>query len=258
MNTVELFGLNFWKEGLQKAISALEPIIWNGTGSAKVVVTLNVDNVVKVHKNGELLKQYRRADFVFPDGFPILLAAGLLGGRVRERVTGGDLFQSVCGILAERNGRVFILGGKPGSEKEVEQQLSEKYTGLRVLALSPAFGFTEGSDEARKAVELINTWRPHVVFACLGMPKQEKWAFKFLSHLRTHLVLCLGAALDFELGVVRRAPRFVQKVGLEWVWRLCLEPRRLWKRYLVEDLAFIRIVLHELRSRAALPFRRSV
>ena len=155
MNTVELFGLNFWKEGLQKAISALEPIIWNGTDSAKVVVTLNVDNVVKVHKNGELLKQYRRADFVFPDGFPILLAAGLLGGRVRERVTGGDLFQSVCGILAERNGRVFILGGKPGSEKEVEQQLSEKYTGLRVVAYSPPFGFTEGSDEARKAVELL-------------------------------------------------------------------------------------------------------
>ncbi len=253
MSTVELFGLDFWKDGLQSAVSALQPVIWSGTGSAKVGVTLNVDNVVKVHNNPQLLEQFRRADFVFPDGFPVLLSARMFGKRIRERVTGADLFQAVCRILADRKGKTFILGGRPGSETDIQERLSKKYRDLQVLAYSPPFGFTADCEEAKKAVDLINAWRPQVVFVCVGMPKQEKWTFKHLPQLRTNLGLCLGAALDFELGVVRRAPRFLQKVGFEWLWRLCLEPRRLWKRYLIDDAAFLGILLREMRTRPLPP-----
>ena len=245
METVRLFGLELWKAGFRKAVSALESVIWDAGFPPKIAVTLNVDNVVKIHRSDHLLEMYRCADFVFPDGFPVFMSARLLGKRIEGRVTGADLFPAICRALAARKGKAFIFGGRPGTEEHIQKELSSKYPDLGVLAYSPAYGFSEGSNEARTAIEMVNAWEPQVVFACLGMPKQELWAFRYRGELRTKLVLCVGAALDFEVGVVKRAPGLVQAIGREWLWRLCKEPGRLWKRYLIEDLEFLKVLCRE-------------
>jgi len=188
---------------------------------------------------------YRSADFVFPDGFPVLVSSRLLGKRISERVTGADLFPSVCRRLAAGGGKAFVLGGKPGGEERICQKLSRKYAGLNVLAYSPAYGFTEDGPHAEASAETINAWKPNVVFACLGTPRQELWAFKWRAELRANLVLCLGAALDFDMGDVQRAPRCFRSLGLEWLWRLLREPGRLGKRYLLDDLGFLKILWQE-------------
>ena len=245
MATVSLFGLSFWQTGFRHALCALEAVMWEGGSPPKIAVTPNTDHIVKLHRSRALLNMYRSADFVFPDGFPVLVSSRLLGKRIEGRVTGADLFPAICRALAAGKGKAFIFGGRPGAEEHIQKELSSKYPDLDVLAYSPPYGFSEGSNEARTAIEMVNAWEPQVVFACLGMPKQELWAFRYRGELRTRLVLCVGAALDFEVGVVKRAPRLVQAIGLEWLWRLCKEPGRLWKRYLIEDLEFLKILCRE-------------
>jgi len=247
MSTIRLFGLDIWSRGFGAAISELS-VAFRTPGRAKIVVTPNVDHLVRLDRNRELTLTYRKADFVFPDGFPIVLASKLFGRDVQERVTGADLFPAMMKELASFGGKAFILGGMPGSTHEIEQKLMKKYMGLEVRAYAPAFGFTADNKEARAAVDMINSWEPHAVFVCLGMPKQEVWAFRYRDELRTRLVFCVGAALEFDLGLTKRAPAALQKMGLEWLWRLLSDPGRLWKRYLIDDIGFLRLVAREALS----------
>lgn len=247
MKTVQLFGLNVWKEGMREALTSCEAVIQTSDQQAKVVVTPNVDHLVKLRRNVSLFDQYRHADFIFPDGFPIVLASRLLGKSISERVTGADLFPALCKLMAKKQGRIFILGGAPDSEQMINSALSIKYPGLTVQSFCPAYGFSENCSDAQKAVDLVNDWQPDVVFVCLGMPKQEIWSLKYRDVLKTNLILCVGAALEFDLGLLKRAPAWVQAVNMEWLWRLCTDFKRLWKRYLVDDLVFMGILYDEIR-----------
>ena len=245
VETVKMFGLNICKGGFNSAVSILESALDSQCDHAKVVVTPNVDHIVRLQKNPQLYESYRSADIIFPDGFPIVLSAKLLGKEIEERVTGADLFPAICRILAKRAGKIFALGGHPGTESLTKERLTDKYQGLKVEAYAPPFGFSHNSEEADMAVRLINSYQPDVVFVCLGMPKQEMWSFKYRRELNTKLILCVGAALEFDLGLIRRAPKWIQTLNSEWLWRLCSNPRRLWKRYLIDDIAFLRILYAE-------------
>src|SRR5262249_10331647 len=134
--------------------------------------------------------------------------------------------------------KVFVLGGHPEEQAELESALARLYVGAEFKVLSPSMSFTPDGPEAELAVAAVNVWRPDLVFCCLGMPKQEKWALGHRARLRTKLVLCVGAAMEFALGRVRRAPPIVGRIGLEWAWRLASDPKRLWRRYLVDDPEF--------------------
>lgn len=249
METVRLFGLNVWGEGFKGAVSSLESVIVGEKyDHPKIVVTPNVDHLVRLQKDKKLFDIYGCADYIFPDGFPIVLSAKLFGEKIIGRVTGADLFPEICKIVAKKKGKVFVLGGVPGTESYIEEKLKVKYPGMKIKAYAPPFGFSAISDEAKAAVEVINEWQPHVVFVCLGMPKQELWAFEYRTVLKAKLILCVGAALEFDIGLIRRAPRWIQMVNLEWFWRLCSDPSRLWKRYLIDDIAFIKILYREFTN----------
>lgn len=249
-DTQTLFGLRIWSKGFEKALAALQHELLSNAYDARIIVTPNIDHLVKLDKNRNLFDVYRQADYTFPDGFPLVLAARLVGAPLKERVTGSDLFPAVCSEVARQKGTIFILGGTPGSESTVIESLSRRYPGAAVACYAPPYGFSADSAEGVLAVEKIRERAPDAVFACLGMPKQELWAFRFQKDLKTKIVLCVGASLDFAMGKTRRAPVWVQSLNLEWFWRLCSDPARLWKRYLIDDMAFFKLLYREIRNRA--------
>lgn len=244
----EIFGLSIFNMSFHVAVDTLSNVLEHDNSAAKIVVTPNVDHLVRLHRNQELFQQYREADYVFADGFPIVVASKFLQPKnaLFERVTGADLFPAICQRLSNKRKKFFLLGGHPGKEVELKGALQKKYPGAQIEVYSPQFGFTSDSSDAIEAVNRINDFKPDVTFVCLGMPRQELWSFKYRDFLATKLICCFGAAFEFDLGIVKRAPLFLQKIGLEWLWRLMGNPKKLGRRYLYDDPYFLRLVWDEI------------
>lgn len=246
MKSVRMFGLDISTSSFAEAVTTLSRTLAEDA-PAKVVVTPNTDQIVKLSRDTHLLSLYQSADFIFPDGFPLVLSSRLLHGKnsCQERVTGADLFPALCQIIEKKQGRIFLLGGHPGNEASLRQAMAGKYPSATIEVFSPSMSFVADSDEGQKAVERINRFRPDITFACLGMPKQERWALRYCSTLHTKLICCFGAAFEFDLGLVKRAPQVMQDIGLEWLWRLLGNPRKLGRRYLLDDPYFVVILIRE-------------
>lgn len=244
-----LFGLNFWAQGFE---AAKELLVSDALGSApcRIVITPNVDHLVRLHTDlhydEDFASAYGTADYLFPDGTPIVWLSKLVGQPIRERVTGADLFPALCAEMALHGQCIFVLGGQPGEECRIKQKLEEKYEGLSVEVFAPSFPFDPTGDEAEQACLEVSASNAAIVFVCLGLPKQERWAMKFQSRLTVRLALCVGAAIDFELGNVSRAPGWVQKMGMEWFWRMCSSPQRLLGRYVKDIYYFFPMALREI------------
>jgi len=210
------------------------------------VVTPNVDHFMRVRRDDALRGVYERADLVLADGMPLLWAARLLGRPLKEKVSGSDLFGALCERAARDGLRVFLLGGAPGIAEKAARAMCERYPGLTIAGTcSPTLNESGISPDDGKTIRIINDARPHVVFVAFGCPKQEWWMVRNYKLLGGAVCIGVGASFDFAAGVQRRAPRWMQRAGLEWFWRLLHEPGRLWKRYLVDDLPFFRHVVRE-------------
>jgi N-acetylglucosaminyldiphosphoundecaprenol N-acetyl-beta-D-mannosaminyltransferase len=241
--TIALFGLNLDAVTHEEAVSVLCAQV--RSRPAKVVVTPNVDHVISLEENAALKAVYSSADYLFADGMPVVWASKLLGRRLPARVTGADLFVSLCQKAMQNGWRVSVLGGMPGQESMLLERFAAVYPGLQVTLRSPPMGFDYRTDEGRAAVEWVNGSNADIVFVCLGFPRQSLWSIHNRQHLNAGLVLCVGAAMEFALGLKSRAPAWMQTSGLEWLWRLASEPQKLWRRYLIRDPQFLRIVARE-------------
>lgn len=199
-----------------------------------------------------LRKIYSDAALVVPDGISLVYAARILGRPLKERVTGVDLFQGLCGRAAERGLRVYLLGGRPGAAEDAAAKLQSINPGLCIAGtFCPAWGFQLREEGQREVESEILAARPHILFVALGAPKQEYWIYEHLDRLGVPLAMGIGGSFEMVSGATRRAPRWVQAAGMEWLFRLALEPRRLWKRYLIGNLQFLLIILKQaLRSDA--------
>lgn len=149
------------------------------------------------------------------------------------------MFPRVCELAAKKGYSVFLLGAAEGVAAKAAENLQNKYHGLKIAGTySPSFGFEEKEDEINKIIKMINETKPDVLAVGLGSPKQEKFIYKYKDQLNVPVSLAIGASIDFEAGNKKRAPRFMQKAGLEWLYRLCKEPRRMFMR----NLTSVRIV----------------
>jgi N-acetylglucosaminyldiphosphoundecaprenol N-acetyl-beta-D-mannosaminyltransferase len=220
-------------------------------GRQRVVVTPNTDHVVRIRRDASMRAIYERADIVVADGMPVVWASSLLGAPLPERVAGIDLMNAVVASLAARGASVFLLGGDSDVAPAAAQALAASNPGLRVSGTGNGY-FDAASDDA--VVAAVNESGADALFVGMGSPRQEEWALRRGPDLRPRIVLCIGGALEVVAGHRRRAPRWMQTAGLEWSYRLMQEPGRLWKRYLVEDAAFVGVVydewLQQRRSRA--------
>ena len=221
------------------------------------VVTPNAQHIVLLARDSRLRAIYREADLVVPDGFSLLLAARALGHRFPERVPGVDLFQALCGSAAETGLRVFLLGGRPGSADQAASVMQERFPGLETATYCPPLGFEKSDVELARVSQAVKTFRPDLLFVALGAPKQEYWMYEHGRKLGAAVCIGVGGSFEMVTGIVPRAPRWMQSIGCEWVYRLCQEPRRMWRRYLVGNVQFGWILLQQAMARGPHTLRQA-
>jgi len=231
------------------ALLELERLVDGGTGGA--IFTPNVDHVVQAETDQAFAAAYARVSLSLADGAPIIWASHLLGQALPERVCGADLVPPVLELAGRRGWRVAFLGASPAVAGRAATVAFAR-SGTRVVSVSSP---QVAVDDARQLEALAGTLaaaRAQLVLVALGAPKQELLIDRILERIRPAVCLGIGAGLDFFAGEVRRAPPLLRRAGLEWAYRLAQEPRRMWRRYLVRDPAFLAIV-----ARTALEARRS-
>ncbi len=217
-------------------------------------VTANVDHIVRFHRCPDVRHLYTQADLVVADGMPVIWASRLLRTPLPERVAGSDLFPALCAEAARHDLSVFLLGGAPGTAQRAAEVLQARHPRLRVAGTCcPKHGFEKDPQQLSQAVDAVRAAQPHILFVGLGSPKQEKWIATNAAVCGAKLSIGVGISFSFVCGEVVRAPRWMQRAGLEWFHRLSQEPHRLWKRYLLDDTAFLVLVLTELLRRGRAP-----
>ncbi|QEY31469.1 glycosyltransferase [Synechococcus sp. RSCCF101] len=214
-------------------------------GHRTLVATPNVNHVMRARRTPAYLQALQRFDLLYADGMPIVLASRLMGSPLPERVTGADLLPALC-AEAERRGEAVLLAGgdTPAVLEAACEALRSTHPTLAVFGHYPEYGFERDPAMSDALLEAIRSSGASVVFLGVGSPKQEDWLLAHRAELPVAAYLACGMAIGFAAGSVRRAPRWVQQAGAEWIWRLLQEPGRLWRRYL-GDLRFLGVILQE-------------
>jgi N-acetylglucosaminyldiphosphoundecaprenol N-acetyl-beta-D-mannosaminyltransferase len=229
-----------------QALDAVEALVRGGRGG--FVVTPNVDHVVMADRREDFRAAYADAALSLADGKPIVWSAALLGVPSVEKVSGSDLVPPLMERAAARGWTVWLVGAGPGVAEAAAERL--RAGGVRVVGTSSPMVKAVGPDpEGEAAAEAIRASGAQLVLVAFGAPKQELWMHRHRARLAPAVLLGVGATLDFVAGRIRRAPTWISNAGLEWLWRLAREPRRLWRRYLVDDPAFLSILLRTWRER---------
>jgi N-acetylglucosaminyldiphosphoundecaprenol N-acetyl-beta-D-mannosaminyltransferase len=213
-----------------------------------VVFTPNVDHIIKLQKDANFCQVYSQADYRVCDSQMLMIASRFLGFPLKEKISGSDLFPAFYNYYSkDKNIKIFLLGGTEGAAKMAQQKINEKIgRDMVVGAYCPPFGFEYDSLECDKIIEQINDSGATVLAVGVGAPKQEKWIYKHKNSLKNvKTFFAVGATIEFEAEFVSRAPNWVSLAGLEWLYRLVQEPKRLWRRYLLEDTSFFLLILRQ-------------
>ena len=231
-----------------EAISRIEQLI--ARHSSEFVVTPNVDHIVRLKRDESFRAIYRNAALVLTDGVPLLWAARFLGTPIKEKISGSDLLPRLCEVAAKKGYRLFFLGGRPGAAELAAENCRRLYPGIKICGVySPPMGFENDHPELDKINGMIKKAAPDLLFVGLGSPKQEKWIYANKEICKVPVSIGIGVSFEFMAGIVKRAPRWMQKIGLEWLWRLAMEPVRLWRRYLGDTVFFWLIIRQKLKSK---------
>jgi len=212
------------------------------------IFSCNVDMVVKAARDPVFAQALSSGGIVTADGMPIVWLGRRLGGAFPERVAGSELVPRISAACAAAGRRVFLLGAAPGVAQAAADELRRRFPNLEVAGvLSPPMRFEMDPATLEETLATVRAASPDVLFVAMGAPRQERFVAAHAHALGARVILGIGGSLDMLSGRVRRAPRWVQRAGIEWLWRLAQEPRRLFRRYLVDDVAFVPIAWSEMR-----------
>ena len=226
---------------MEEALIEIENLIKRN--SCSFVVTPNVDHIVQIEKGGILADAYKSADLILCDGKPLIWISKYYGTPIKEKISGSDLFPEVCRMAAEKGYTVYFLGAAEGIAEKAAEVLIQRYNGLKIVGTySPPYGFECDQSEIEKIINQIHEAHPDILVLGLGTPKQEQFIVKYRKELGVPISLGLGASFDFVAGNVKRAPKWMSDHGLEWLFRITQDPKRMAKRYLVDDLKIISLV----------------
>ena len=216
---------------------------WVQAGEQNYVTITGVHGVMESQRNPSIRQIHNRAGLVTPDGMPLVWVSHLRGFKQVKRVYGPDLMLALCGVSATHGYRHFFYGGGDGVGDLLAERLHALYPNLQVVGTySPPFRPLT-ADEDQAIVDQINQAKPDIVWVGLSTPKQELWMSSHLGRLNAPVMIGVGAAFDFHAGLKRQAPPWMQQRGLEWLFRLVTEPRRLWKRYFLNNPSFIALII---------------
>jgi len=229
-------------------MARMERWIGEKRGSRMIAVT-GMHGVTEAQHQPQLKQVLNSADLVVPDGMPLVWLGRLRGFGLRRRVYGPELMREFCRAAAAKRYRQFFYGGAPGVAEELGERLRREFPGLIVAGtFSPPFRELTG-EECEDVARMIRAAAPDVIWVGLSTPRQERWMAEFRARLNGPVMVGVGAAFDLNTGRVRQAPAWMREHGLEWLWRLLMEPRRLWRRYLVLGPEFVWRVGLELLGR---------
>ncbi len=241
------------------AVLVTEALLHCGELPLLTIVGPNAQLVTLAERDERFAEAMRKADLAVPDGISVVMASRLLGQPIPERVTGGDLMERMCKEAAHYGFRVFFLGGLAGAARMAAFNLRRRYPGLNICGTyCPPPGFENDAAEQTRILWEIGHSAPDLLCVAFGAPKQEIWMQENRNRLRVGAILPVGAAFDTWAGLRRRAPRWIQRLALEWFFRLTMEPWRLGRRYLVGNTRFIRLVLRQWARQTEEQFRRRV
>ena len=203
------------------------------------VINTGMHGIMEAHRDPQILKILNTADILTPDGILTVLIARLNGYKLRKKDTGPELLNKFCEVAQEKRYRFYFYGDTEKTLNQLSNRLKSDFPNIEVVGLhSPPFReVTPEEDEA--IIAEINQAKPDVLWVGLGMPKQEQWIYEHRDSLIVPVAVGAGAALKFMSGTVDRAPAKVQNLGLEWLWRLVQEPKRVWRRVFVDAPQFI-------------------
>jgi N-acetylglucosaminyldiphosphoundecaprenol N-acetyl-beta-D-mannosaminyltransferase len=210
-----------------------------GTEGVNQIATVNLDFISIAQRDGYFRDTLNDADLAVADGMPLVWVSKLLGRPLAARITGVELVDECCRLAVEEGASVFLLGAAPGIAETAGRRLRERFPGLRVAGVyAPPFGPLT-ADENERILARVAEARPDFLFVALGAPQQDVWIRANRDRLDVPVCMGVGCVLDLLAGKVSRAPVWMQRSGLEWLFRLVQEPGRLWKRYIVDDLPML-------------------
>jgi N-acetylglucosaminyldiphosphoundecaprenol N-acetyl-beta-D-mannosaminyltransferase len=244
----DVIGVNVSAITMDDAIATIER--WIRDGRREYVCITGVHGVMESRRDPLLRKIHNQAGMVTPDGVPLVYFLHLTGRKRTQRVYGPDLMREMTAVSARHGYRQFYYGGDVGVAEKLKETLVKSAPGLQVAGtFYPPFREMT-PEEDRAAVDVINAARPHIVWVGLSTPKQERWMATHLGRIEAPVMIGVGAAFDFLAGTKRQAPKWMQRYALEWLFRLCSEPRRLWRRYAYIVPGFMILAAGELVRRA--------
>ncbi|MEW5860301.1 MAG: WecB/TagA/CpsF family glycosyltransferase [Cyanobacteriota bacterium] len=213
-----------------------------------IVFTPNVDHLMKLQSDTEFFQTYKSATYKLCDSKILFYVSRFLGTPIKEKISGSDLFPAFYEYHKNNDDiKIFLLGAREGVALQAQEKINSQVgRNMVVGAHSPSFGFEKNEEECLKTIDIINQSGATVLAVGVGAPKQEKFICKYKDKLpNIKIFLAIGATIDFEAGNIKRAPKWLSEIGLEWLYRLMAEPKRLWKRYLVHGPSFFWLILKQ-------------
>lgn len=241
---IELMGCLVDNLTMEETLEAVEGFIASGRPHQHVVV--NVDKLVKAREDAELRRIINDCALINADGMPVVWASRLLGKPLKERVAGVDLFESLMKRSAEKGWRIFLLGAREEIVAKVKFDYEKRYPGLAIVGHRN--GYWDSADEPA-VVKQIQDARADILFVAISSPKKEQFLGRYQAQMKIPFAMGVGGTFDVAAGKVKRAPVWMQSCGLEWFFRFLQEPRRMFRRYFIDDMAFGGMLLRELLRR---------
>ena len=229
-STFSLGGVNF--DSMNLASAAQRVVDLAHEDKVSLCVTPNSDHLVRLQKDQNFMNIVQQASLVLPDGSPIVWASKLMGGPLTERVTGADLLPASIRVAAANNTGVALIGGNEGEAAAAAAAFKSELPNLKISNYCPPLGFEKSEEQFQKILEVIASVDAKLVFVGVGSPKQENWINSNSDRLPSGAYLGVGMAIGFASGSQKRAPIWIQKIGMEWAYRMMQEPKRLTMRYI--------------------------
>lgn len=206
------------------------------------VITPNVDQIVRMEWDDYFKKICDNCELLLVDGHPLMWIAKLYGKPFKEKICGSDLIPALCNIASKKGYSVFFLGAAPGIAAKAAEIMREQNLGLKIAGTySPPLGFEKDPEELVRINKMLLESEADMLFVGMGVPKQDAFIYENMHKYEIPMSFSIGGTIDFIAGIQKRAPKWVNKIGFEWMYRLLHDPRRMFKRYIVDDMKIIRL-----------------
>ena len=226
---------------MEEAVNEAEKLL--KMGKVSYIVTPNLDHIVIIENDPEFARVYQKADLILADGKPLIWISKYIKQPIKQKISGSDFFPELCKMCARNGYSIFILGAAEGIADKAAENLRQKTEGLIIAGTySPPLGFEKNEKELKKIYDMITEAKPDVLAVSLGSPKGEKFIYYHIKEYGVPLGISIGATIDFEAGKVKRAPKWMSDHGLEWLFRITQDPKRLVKRYRHDFVSILPII----------------